>query len=557
MPDTSAHDFVDEAPNHSAMGAAADTSPPARYCISRAFISRRASVSDDSNDEHFPAAAAAAAAPAAAAATGSGGGAAVAVPPPRREKSKRIERTEKQARKKRARPSLDDEDAAQRLRMERAQALNIQFQKDEVIRCTRCKALMRAPCEAAALRCAGCRVVINPSDCAENRNLEQGGQFQKDEVIRCTRCKALMRATCEAVTLRCAGCRAVINPSDCAENRNLEQGGRQRRRPLLDDVAQREVGDGRYRLPVDTVSRLEYGNGNVYTGGMRGGRPEGQGKMFFKTGDSYDGGWLDGVMSGDGVMYKDSGPNGTKTRERSEYIGAFRSGLRNGLGKLVFQGVGVFSGRWVGGVACEGEWYDTDGVQHEKGFYCAGKLEGEGRRVYNDGSAWEGTFRQGLRHGRGTYTNSVGCQVQEGVWKNDEVDHDHTRRALAFEHMQEAGDERCERLKCPITHGPLLDPVTCADGHTYDRCAIYEWLRRRRVSPVTNEALAKTGYVSLTVRGFVEDELDRYAVEMDAARPVGASAKRKVPAASAHPAKRMAPAASARPAKKPRGRGAM
>ena len=59
--------------------------------------------------------------------------------------------------------------AAQRLRMETAQALNIQFEKDEVIHCPRCKGLMRAPCEAAALRCASCRAVINPHDCSEQR----------------------------------------------------------------------------------------------------------------------------------------------------------------------------------------------------------------------------------------------------------------------------------------------------------------------------------------------------------------------------------------------------
>ena len=59
--------------------------------------------------------------------------------------------------------------AAQRLRMERAQALNIQFDKDEVINCPRCKQPMRAPCEAAALRCAFCRAIINPHDCAEQR----------------------------------------------------------------------------------------------------------------------------------------------------------------------------------------------------------------------------------------------------------------------------------------------------------------------------------------------------------------------------------------------------
>ena len=59
--------------------------------------------------------------------------------------------------------------ATQRLRMEMAQAMNIQFEKNEVVSCPRCEQQMRAPCEAAALRCANCRAVINPKDC-KNRN---------------------------------------------------------------------------------------------------------------------------------------------------------------------------------------------------------------------------------------------------------------------------------------------------------------------------------------------------------------------------------------------------
>ena len=309
------------------------------------------------------------------------------------------------------------------------------------------------------------------------------------------------------------------------------------------------AGDGEGEEQASTVTMLKYGNGDVYTGEMRGGRPDGEGKMLYKNGNEYEGGWVGGLEEGDGML--------RMKRERSRWRGSFRAGARHGWGQLMFRGGATFSGRWEYGAQREGEWY-MDGVR-EKGCFRGGKLDGEGRRENKDGSVWEGTFRKGLRHGRGTYTPpSGGGEAQEGVWQNDEVDHDHTRRAMAFEHMQGAGDVRCERIKCPITHGPLLDPVTCADGHTYDRCAMYEWLRRRRVSPVTNEALAKTGmHVSVAVRGFVEDELDRYAAEMDAARQAGASAERKAPAASAHPDKRRAPAASARPAKKPRGRGAM
>lgn len=43
-----------------------------------------------------------------------------------------------------------------------------------------------------------------------------------------------------------------------------------------------------------------------------------------------------------------------------------------------------------------------------------------------------------------------------------------------------------EAMRCPITCEPFRDPVVAADGHSYERSAIAEWLRKRETSPVTN-----------------------------------------------------------------------
>ncbi|CAD7700576.1 unnamed protein product [Ostreobium quekettii] len=40
---------------------------------------------------------------------------------------------------------------------------------------------------------------------------------------------------------------------------------------------------------------------------------------------------------------------------------------------------------------------------------------------------------------------------------------------------------------CPITKGIMRDPVVAADGHTYERAAIAEWLEAGRASPVAGE----------------------------------------------------------------------
>ena len=42
---------------------------------------------------------------------------------------------------------------------------------------------------------------------------------------------------------------------------------------------------------------------------------------------------------------------------------------------------------------------------------------------------------------------------------------------------------------CPIVMDVMTDPVICADGFTYERSAIDEWLRSHNTSPKTNEQL--------------------------------------------------------------------
>ena len=39
---------------------------------------------------------------------------------------------------------------------------------------------------------------------------------------------------------------------------------------------------------------------------------------------------------------------------------------------------------------------------------------------------------------------------------------------------------------CPITMLPFKDPVLAADGHSYERTAIEEWLKLHATSPLTN-----------------------------------------------------------------------
>ena len=55
---------------------------------------------------------------------------------------------------------------------------------------------------------------------------------------------------------------------------------------------------------------------------------------------------------------------------------------------------------------------------------------------------------------------------------------------------------------CPITMELMVDPVVAADGHTYDRGAIEDWLVGHSTSPMTGAELTATElYPNFTVRG--------------------------------------------------------
>jgi len=55
--------------------------------------------------------------------------------------------------------------------------------------------------------------------------------------------------------------------------------------------------------------------------------------------------------------------------------------------------------------------------------------------------------------------------------------------------------------KCPITAEIMTDPVCTADGFTYERTAITEWLRTNDTSPSTGAKLTSKSLIpNITVR---------------------------------------------------------
>ncbi|CAH1113976.1 unnamed protein product [Psylliodes chrysocephalus] len=70
---------------------------------------------------------------------------------------------------------------------------------------------------------------------------------------------------------------------------------------------------------------------------------------------------------------------------------------------------------------------------------------------------------------------------------------------------------------CPITHEIMREPVTCSDGHTYEKNAITEWfMSGKDTSPMTNEKLANTNvFRNVKLRSEIYDFLEMNESDKD------------------------------------------
>ena len=65
---------------------------------------------------------------------------------------------------------------------------------------------------------------------------------------------------------------------------------------------------------------------------------------------------------------------------------------------------------------------------------------------------------------------------------------------------------------CPITYAVMRDPVMCADGHSYEREAITEWLLTHDTNPATNAQLPnKTLTPNYALRNAIEEWSSSFA----------------------------------------------
>lgn len=132
-----------------------------------------------------------------------------------------------------------------------------------------------------------------------------------------------------------------------------------------------KVKDGSYERGVGIKQVVNYKDGRVYEGYIKGGKKTGQGRLKFVNGDVYDGEWQNNEREGIGKYIWGSG---------AVYEGDYDDNSRNGTGKYVF----------------------PDGKVYE-GEFDNGARTGEATMKYPNGDFYRGEFLNGVRHGKGEF----------------------------------------------------------------------------------------------------------------------------------------------------------
>ena len=81
--------------------------------------------------------------------------------------------------------------------------------------------------------------------------------------------------------------------------------------------------------------------GHNYTGDLKDGKRDGNGKYIYQNGDTYEGMWALDKKEGEGTF--------TYNNDRYTYVGSFTNDLFNGWGTLYIIGGEKYEGEWKNG----------------------------------------------------------------------------------------------------------------------------------------------------------------------------------------------------------------
>lgn len=224
------------------------------------------------------------------------------------------------------------------------------------------------------------------------------------------------------------------------------QAARRRKFDAIDDANEREIKslleglsdairDRETTLRADGYQTFLFGNEFLYEGDWKNSRMHGRGVMRSADGQQiYEGEWFLGLRNGQGTLhaldanttYDGKWSDGKKhgkgelTEPEGVYRGEFRAGRIQGLGEYIYNDGHVYRGEWLReAYHGNGVYTFPTGTRYDGGWR-EGAEHGRGTRIYRNGDIYSGEWASGRRHGTGTLTTAA--LQYEGQWEFDHIE---------------------------------------------------------------------------------------------------------------------------------------
>ena len=175
---------------------------------------------------------------------------------------------------------------------------------------------------------------------------------------------------------------------------------------------------------LDGQGKIQFPNGAVHKGEFKNDKLNGKGKIIESGGIILKGMFSNNQLNGIGDI---TFPNGVKQ------IGEFKEGLLNGEGDIINSNGDILEGTFQ-----NGDLIKSNGITFKNGNIYEGGVhlyiekndndddsrnfvflrDGIGKTTYQNGSIYEGNYKEGKRDGKGIYVDQDGTIIYQGEWQN-------------------------------------------------------------------------------------------------------------------------------------------
>ncbi|MEL7122001.1 MAG: caspase family protein [Bacteroidota bacterium] len=171
-------------------------------------------------------------------------------------------------------------------------------------------------------------------------------------------------------------------------------------------------------------------DGSIFIGQFKKGKPNGVGRINYVNGDAFQGEWLAGKPHGAGTLYKSSGLTQIGNWDNGSFLPLEEQGQFSDKGSLneMSPKIGCINGDCLRG---EGVYVFKSGAIYS-GSFLNGEIHGSGVCIYPDGSKYEGEWKNRFYHGNGTLTYANG-KTRSGLWEKGYAIKDINGKQLGIE----------------------------------------------------------------------------------------------------------------------------